>query len=73
MIINEEKNLKHMCWLLLGFCSGLRVNGIFKLKIEDLNSKEHKILIRDGKRNKDRHTILPDITINFLGLNTNII
>lgn len=68
MIINEEKNIKHKCWLLLGFCSGLRVNEIAKLKIEDLNSKEHKILIRDSKRNKDRYTVLPDITIKFLGL-----
>lgn len=67
-IFNKESHLKHKCWLLLGFCSGLRVNEIAKLKVEDLNSKEHKILVRDSKRNKDRYTVLPDITIKFLSL-----
>jgi len=67
-IFNSENNLKHKCWLLLAFCSGLRVSEIAKLKIEDLNSKEHKILIKDSKRNKDRYTILPDISIKVLGL-----
>ena len=67
-IFNSETNLKHKCWLLLAFCSGLRVNEIASLKIEDLSSKNHQILIQNGKRKKDRYTILPDISIKFLGL-----
>ena len=65
-IINEEKNLKHKCWLLLGYCSGLRVNEVASLKYEDLDFIEHKILIRDGKRRKDRFTLLPDVTIKII-------
>lgn len=65
-IFNDEKYLKHKCWLILAFCSGLRVSEIAKLKIEDLNSKEHKILIKEGKGKKDRYTILPDIVIKVL-------
>lgn len=64
-IFNEEKNLKHKCWLILAFCSGLRVDEISKLTIEDLSSKEHKIKVL-GKGNKERYTILPDITIKIL-------
>ena len=62
-IFNSETNLKHKCWLLLAFCSGLRVNEIASLKIENLSSKNHQILIRNGKGKKDRYTILPDISI----------
>ena len=64
-IINEEKKLKHKCWLILAFCSGLRVDEISKLTIEDLSSKEHKIKVL-GKGNKERYTILPDISITLL-------
>lgn len=65
-IFNEEKSLKHKCWLILAFCCGLRVSEVAKLRIEDLNSKEHKILVRESKRNKDRYTILPNVVIKVL-------
>ena len=67
-IFNSENNLKHKCWLLLAFCSGLRVSEVAKLKIEDLNSKNHTIFIKNSKGKKDRYTILPNITIKFLAL-----
>ena len=64
-IFNEEENLKHKCWLLLGYCSGLRVDEIATIKIKDINSQEHKLKVL-GKRNKERYTFLPDITIKYL-------
>lgn len=64
-IFNNEENLKHKCWLLLGYCSGLRVEEIATIQIKDINSKEHKLKVL-GKRNKERYTFLPDITINYL-------
>lgn len=66
-IINNDNNLEHKCWLLLSFCSGLRIEEIATLKIEDIDSKNHKLRII-GKGNKERNTILPDITIKFLRL-----
>ena len=66
-IFNKENNLKHKCWLILAFCSGLRVHEIAKLKIDDLSSKEHKIRVL-GKGKKERYTILPDISIKILAL-----
>ena len=66
-IFNNEKNLKHKCWLILAFCSGLRVEEVANVRIEDLNSKEHKIRIF-GKGNKERYSILPDISIKILAL-----
>ena len=64
-IINNETNLEHKCWYLLSFCCGLRVSEVATLKIEDINSKEHKLKVI-GKGNKERYTILPDVVIKFL-------
>ena len=66
-ILNNEKNLKHKCWLLLAFYSGLRVEEVAKLEIENIISKEHKLKVL-GKRKKERFTFIPDITINHLRL-----
>ncbi len=66
-ILNEEQNLKHKCWLLLGYCSGLRIEEVASVKIKDINSKEHELKVL-GKRKKERFTILPDITIKYLRL-----
>lgn len=64
-IFNNEHNLKHKCWLILAFCSGLRVDEVSRIKVEDINSREHKLKVL-GKRNKERYTFIPDITIKFL-------
>lgn len=66
-IVNNETNLQHKCWFLLSFCCGLRISEIATLRIENINSKEHKLKII-GKGNKERYTILPDIVIKFLRL-----
>ena len=66
-IFNDEKSLKRKCWLLLAFCCGLRVKEVSRVKVEDMDIKNHKIKIF-GKGNKERYTILPDIVIKFLKL-----
>ena len=66
-IINEEKILKHKCWLILAFCCGLRVDEVSRIKVEDIYSKEHKLKVL-GKGNKERYTILPDVVIKLLRL-----
>ena len=66
-IFNNEKNLKSKCWLLLAFCSGLRSSEVVRIKIENIFANDHKIKIL-GKGNKERYTILPDITIKYLRL-----
>ena len=64
-IVNNEKHLKHKCWLLLAFFSGLRVDEVASVKVEDVNAKEHKLKVI-GKGNKERYTILPNIVIKAL-------
>lgn len=66
-IFNEENCLKHQCWLILAFCSGLRVEEVANIRIENIFPNEHKLKIL-GKGNKERYTILPDIVTKFLRL-----
>ena len=66
-IINTDNNLKHKCWLVLAFCSGLRVDEIANLKVENLLFNNHKIKVI-GKGDKERFTILPDISIRLIKL-----
>ena len=66
-ILNDEKNLQHKCWLLLAYCSGLRAEEVGKIELANINAGEHKLKIL-GKRKKERFTVLPDITIEYLRL-----
>ncbi len=66
-IFNDENCLEHKCWLLLAFCSGLRVSEVASIRIENIYPNEHKLKVL-GKGNKERFTILPDVTIKFLRL-----
>ena len=66
-IFNEEHCLKYKCWLILAFCSGLRVDEISKIRIENIYPQEHKLKIL-GKGNKERYTILPDVVTKYLRL-----
>lgn len=66
-IFNNEHCLKYKCWLILSFCSGLRVEEVASLRIENIFPHEHKLKIL-GKGNKERFTILPDVVIKFLRL-----
>lgn len=66
-LFNNENCLKYKCWLILAFCSGLRVEEIANLRIENIYPNEHKLKVL-GKRNKERYTILPDIVTKLLRL-----
>jgi len=58
---NLEGTIKLIVSLLYG--SGLRLAEALKLRIKDIDFDYKQILVRDGKVEKDRHTILPDSVI----------
>lgn len=66
-MVNNEKNLEHKCFLILGFCCGLRASETASVRIENIDSINHKLKIL-GKGNKERVTILPDVAIRMLRL-----
>lgn len=58
---NIEGTNKIIVCLLYG--SGLRLSEALRLRIKDIDFDYKQILVRDGKGEKDRHTILPDSVI----------
>lgn len=63
--------LKHLsgepllvCMLLFG--AGLRLTEALKLRVKDIDLQQREILVRAGKGNKDRVTILPDAVVDPL-------
>lgn len=65
-LIEATGNLKHKLLLSLMYGSGLRVSEAVKLKISHLDMDLKKVLIRAGKGEKDRLSLLSRHSINFL-------
>lgn len=64
VISHLDGTLQLMALLLYG--SGLRLLECARLRVKDINFDYKQIVVRNGKGNKDRITILPDFIINQL-------
>lgn len=58
-LIENTKKEEHKLAFLLGWGAGLRISEIINLEPRDINMKEKKIFIRQGKGGKDRVVPLP--------------
>lgn len=58
--------LKHKAILSTIYSAGLRVSEAINLRISDIMSKEMKIRVRNGKRNKERYTLLSQKNLELL-------
>lgn len=65
-IFDVTHNLKHKAILMTIYSAGLRISEVCNLKISDIDSKSMQILIRQGKGNKDRYTILSKENLKIL-------
>jgi site-specific recombinase XerD len=65
-IISCLKNLKHKALISVMYSSGLRVSELINLKPEDILRDRMQIIVRGGKGNKDRYTILAQKTLTIL-------
>lgn len=57
-LIDGVQNLKHRTIIMMLYSSGMRLSEIAKLKITDIDSKNMRIKVVQGKGSKDRFTIL---------------
>lgn len=57
-LIDGMKNIKHRTIIILLYSTGMRLSEISRLKITDIDSKNMRIKIVQGKGSKDRFTIL---------------
>ena len=65
-LLESITNLKHKAILTTVYSGGLRVSEVINLRISDIMSKEMKIRIRNGKRNKERYTLLSQKNLEIL-------
>jgi integrase/recombinase XerD len=65
-LFDVTENLKHKCILMTVYGSGLRLSDIIGLKVCDIDSKNMRIFIRQGKGKKDRYAILSQRSLDIL-------
>lgn len=65
-IFDETTNLKHKAILMTIYASGLRVSEVANLRVEDIDSRNMQIRVREGKGKKDRYTILSTENLKIL-------
>ena len=66
LLLEQCENPKHRAIFALAYSSGLRVSEICALKVQDIDSKQMRIFVRNSKRDKDRYTILSQQCLEFL-------
>ncbi|MBL4934189.1 tyrosine-type recombinase/integrase [Clostridium sp. YIM B02515] len=66
VLLDNVTYLKHKAILSTIYSSGLRVSEAVNLRISDIMSKEMKIRVRAGKRNKERYTLLSEKNLLLL-------
>ncbi len=59
-LIEVTTNPKHQLILALAYGTGLRVSEIIALRVMDFDFENLRVMVRSGKGNKDRTTVLPD-------------
>ena len=59
-------NYMYKTIFMLIYGSGLRVGEAVKLKLKDIDSKNMRIFVREGKGKKDRYTVLPQASLEML-------
>ena len=65
-LLSTVNNLKHKAILITIYSAGLRISEALELKISDIQSDRHLILVRNSKGNKDRTTLLGNKTLEIL-------
>jgi integrase/recombinase XerD len=65
-ILEAPSNIKHKAMLSLIYACGLRRSELLNLKISDIDSKRHLLIIKNAKGKKDRVVPISDKLINML-------
>lgn len=60
MLLDSIQNIKHRTILMMLYSTGMRVSEIANCKIADIDSKNMRIKIVQGKGAKDRYTVLSE-------------
>lgn len=65
-IIGITKNTKHKLMIALAYGAGLRVSEVIDLKVKDIDIAELNLVVRSGKGDKDRISVIPEKLVSDL-------
>lgn len=65
-LLEVVQNVKHRCILTTIYSCGLRISELINLKIGDIDSDRMEVVVRGGKGQKDRISILSPILLDLL-------
>lgn len=60
------ENYMYKTIFMMIYGSGLRISEATNLRVQDIDSKNMRILVREGKGYKERYTVLPQISLEML-------
>lgn len=66
LLINSTRELRYQIYILTVYSMGLRLGEALNLKVGDIDAKQHRVHIRNGKGRKDRYVTLPDLSLYAL-------
>lgn len=58
------ENYMYKTIFMMIYGSGLRISEATNIRIEDIDSKNMRIFVRDGKGNRERYTVLPQASVH---------
>src|SRR5690606_16211748 len=62
----EVRSFKHRTVLMTAYATGLRISEAVSLKVTDIDSERMVIRVVQGKRKKDRQTLLSPVLLDVL-------
>ena len=66
VFFNACENYGYKTIFMLIYGSGLRISEATNLRIEDVDSKEMRLFVRNGKGERERYTVLPKASLEML-------
>jgi integrase len=61
LLINSTRELRYQVYILTTYSMGLRLGEALNLKVGDIDAKQHRVHIRNGKGRKDRFLLLQNL------------
>lgn len=66
VFFNACENYQHKTIFMLIYGSGLRISEATNIRVEDIDSKNMRLFVRNGKGEKERYTVLPETSLAML-------
>ena len=66
VFFNACENYKYKTIFMMIYGSGLRISEATNIRVEDIDSKNMRIFVRNGKGERERYTVLPKASLEML-------